>query len=274
MKITVLVENTTSNQKLNVEHGLSLYIETDKHHILFDAGDSNLFIENAKKLQIDLSLVDIFILSHGHHDHGGGLNDFLEINDKATIYVQKDAFNPHYSLRGGTYVDISVLQPKQLNRIVFNDHNLNIDDDLILFSNIKTSNFYPNSNQNLYMTKHGKYIHDDFSHEQNLIIKDHHHTILIAGCAHHGMINIINEASTLMHRRVDVAIGGLHLYSRSSGISETIDTIKDLGLELLDTKSKLYTCHCTGEIAYDILKPIMKDQITYIRTGEQIEIYG
>ena len=154
MKITVLVENTSSNQKLNVEHGLSLYIETDKHHILFDAGDSNLFIENAKKLKIDLSLVDIFILSHGHHDHGGGLNDFLEINDKATIYVQKDAFNPHYSLRGGTYVDISVLQPKQLNRIVFNDHNLNIDDDLILFSNIKTSNFYPNSNQTLYMSLH------------------------------------------------------------------------------------------------------------------------
>ena len=119
MKITVLVENTTSNQKLNVEHGLSLYIETDKHHILFDAGDSNLFLENAKKLNIDLSLVDIFILSHGHHDHGGGLNAFLEINDKANIYVQHHAFSPHFSLRRGTYVDISVLQPKQLKRIVF-----------------------------------------------------------------------------------------------------------------------------------------------------------
>ena len=87
------------------------------------------------------------------------------------------------------------------------------------------------------------------------------------------MINIIHEASSLCTKD-RMLLGGLHLYSRSSGISETIDTIKDLGLALLDTKSKLYTCHCTGEIAYDILKPIMKDQITYIRTGEQIEIYG
>lgn len=274
MKITVLVENTTSNHNLRVEHGLSLYIETKKHKILFDAGDSDLFIENARKLKIDLSLVDLFILSHGHHDHGGGLNAFLEINNLATIYVQKHAFNPHFSLRGGTFVDISVPKPTHLERIKYTDNIFIIDDELTLFSHIKERDFYPQSNQNLYMTDHHTYVHDDFSHEQNLIIKSKNQHCLFAGCAHHGMINIIHEASSIIGHQVDVAIGGLHLYSRSSGISETIDTIKDLGTSLLNTKTKLFTCHCTGDKAYEILKPIMKDQMTYIRTGETIEIYG
>lgn len=272
MKMTVLVENTTSNPNLGFEHGLSLYIETNKHKILFDAGDSTLFLDNAKKLEIDLSKVDTFILSHGHHDHGGGLSKFMEMNDQATICVQKDAFMPHFSLRGDKFADISVPKPFHLNRIIHLKDHLKIDDELFLFSKITKNRFYPASNKNLYMIDHEHYEKDDFRHEQNLIITENNKHILIAGCAHHGMINIIDEASSLINQEIDYAIGGLHLYSRSSGISETIETIEALGHALLDTKTKLLTCHCTGEKAYDILKPIMKDEITYIKTGEQIII--
>ncbi|MCI8845747.1 MAG: MBL fold metallo-hydrolase [Lachnospiraceae bacterium] len=72
MKITALLENKTNREDMLTEHGLSLYIETEKHKILFDMGQSDLFAKNAAALGINLSSVDIAVLSHGHYDHGGG----------------------------------------------------------------------------------------------------------------------------------------------------------------------------------------------------------
>ena len=97
MNIISLVENTASKDTLGAEHGLSLYIETDRHKILFDMGQSNLFEENAAKLGVNLAEVDIAVLSHGHYDHGGGLKRFLEINRKAPVYISRYAFEPHYN---------------------------------------------------------------------------------------------------------------------------------------------------------------------------------
>lgn len=96
MKIITLVENTTSSPDLRCKHGLSLYIETVSHKILFDLGPDGLFAENAKKLNIDLGKVDTVVISHGHRDHGGGLKTFLEINRSAKIYLRREAFEPHY----------------------------------------------------------------------------------------------------------------------------------------------------------------------------------
>ena len=92
MKITCLAENTTSRPDIEAEHGLSLYIETNGKKILFDMGQGELFIRNAKRLGIDLSDVDIAVISHGHYDHGGGLRSFLEINKKAPVYISEHAF--------------------------------------------------------------------------------------------------------------------------------------------------------------------------------------
>ena len=87
MRIVTLVENTARRQDLTAEHGLSLYIETENHKILFDAGQSEAFAENAKKLGVDLTQTDLAVLSHGHYDHGGGLAKFLEANDHAPIFL-------------------------------------------------------------------------------------------------------------------------------------------------------------------------------------------
>ncbi|MBU1142096.1 MAG: MBL fold metallo-hydrolase [Firmicutes bacterium] len=273
MKITVLVENSTENPMLGSEHGLSLYIETLNHRILFDAGDSNLFEKNANMLGIDLSLVDIFILSHGHHDHGGGLNRFIEINQYAKIYVNQYAFQSHYSKRNQEFVDISVPFPNNVeNRLILNPGELVIDDELMLFSRVEGEKYYPSSNKNLYTNEEHCYVNDDFKHEQNLIIKTNEKYVLVAGCAHHGMLNIIHQASHIVRQPINVAIGGLHLYSRSTGISESEETVKNIGKEIIETGVQLFTCHCTGDLAYKILEPIMKTNIKYIRTGFIINI--
>ena len=96
MKITTLLENTSARPELSAEHGLSLYIETAEHRILFDMGQTALFSRNASVLGIDLAAVNIAILSHGHYDHGGGLARFLALNHTTPVYVNRHAFAPHY----------------------------------------------------------------------------------------------------------------------------------------------------------------------------------
>ena len=72
MIIKVLSENTAASDEFGCEHGLSLYVETGKHRLLFDTGASDLFAKNAARLGVELSAVDTAVLSHGHYDHGGG----------------------------------------------------------------------------------------------------------------------------------------------------------------------------------------------------------
>ena len=95
-KITTLVENCVYGRKLQAEHGLSLYIETPENRLLFDTGASDLFIRNARLLNIDLQKVDYLVLSHGHSDHTGGLRHFLELNAEATVVCKREVFFPKF----------------------------------------------------------------------------------------------------------------------------------------------------------------------------------
>jgi len=124
MKIITLAENTSVSEAFRSEHGLSLYIETETHKLLFDVGASSLFAENAEKLGIDLSEVDVLVISHGHYDHGGGLKKFLELNDKAAIYINRKAFENHYSKRdqGEAYIGLD-------QELFFNNRFVFLDED-------------------------------------------------------------------------------------------------------------------------------------------------
>jgi len=96
MKVVILMENSTCRDAVACAHGLSMYIETDKHKILFDMGPDAQFIDNAKALSVDLTQVDIAFLSHAHNDHCGGLEAFLKLNDRAKVYMQKAVWGQYY----------------------------------------------------------------------------------------------------------------------------------------------------------------------------------
>ena len=91
IRITTLVENTASGVSLLAEHGLSFWIEYANKRILFDTGQSNILVKNAKALGIDLAETDAIVLSHGHYDHTGGLAAVLNIAEKAKIYLHPGA---------------------------------------------------------------------------------------------------------------------------------------------------------------------------------------
>ena len=274
MRIETLVENTSVSKRYDAEHGLSLYIETKLHKILFDLGASALFAENAKKMNVDLSAVDIVVLSHGHYDHGGGLKVFLAVNSKAQIYLQQRAFDKHYANKpSGEKVNIGIDEGIIPNsRLIWVRDHLIIDDELQLFAGVQNGRFNPSGNQDLFMEYGPSLAQDNFAHEQNLIIKEGEKTVVFAGCAHNGIVNIIDHMYALIHCFPSHVIGGFHFYNRSRGKGEDSALIGQVGDYLKNIGSKCYTCHCTGVEAYTSLKKIMAEQIEYLATGSQLTI--
>ena len=264
MKITALVENK-SNSELKAAHGLSLYIETNNHKILFDLGPDHTLFENAEKRGIDLSEIDTVIISHGHADHGGSLGKFLEVNSKAKIYIQKNAFEPHYTKL--LFLKVPVGLDKTLQdspQIVPINGDYKIDDELTLFTVSDTAKCHSPANDVLY-DHNGR---DSFSHEQNLIITENQ-TALITGCGHAGVVNILDKAKSY---QPTFCIGGFHLFNpvaRKTVPSALLDQIAQQLSCYRDTK--FYTCHCTGLKAYEHLSKQLKN-LSYLSCGDSIEI--
>ena len=273
IKIESLVENTTSSKEYHSKHGLCLYIETEKHKMLFDLGQDKLFIKNAKKMNIDITKVDTVIISHGHKDHGGALKEFMKINHNAKIYIKKEAFEPHYIKVLGLQFNVG-LDPKLQNekQIILVDGNLRIDEELFLFTNVKQEKFSLKSNQSLYRKNQGHLELDDFCHEQSLIITVDGNNILISGCSHAGIVNILNEAEKIVSKEIIMVIGGFHLYNpptRKYESNEIIDVIAD---SLSEKGIVYYTCHCTGKCAFKRMKEKLGDKLNYLSVGNLLEL--
>lgn len=262
MKITALVENR-SESDLKPVHGLALYIETQKHKILFDLGPDDTIFENAGKRGIALADVDTVILSHGHSDHGGALEHFLQVNKTAKIYVQKKAFEPHYSKAFFWKVSIGIEEKLQTHpQIVLLEGDYQIDNELCLFIVSQTDKCRSSANDQLY-SEDGR---DDFSHEQNLIIQESE-TVLIMGCGHAGIVNILEKAKDFHPK---FCIGGYHLFSPFTKKTVSEALLYEIAEELLKYPDmRFYTCHCTGTKAYDYLRGKLKN-MNYLSCGETI----
>ena len=273
VKIVVLLKNTRVSSKLKYRHGLSLYAETEKHKILFDMGPNALFLKNAEALGVNIADVDIAVTSHGHVDHCGGLKYFLEKNQKAKIYIRRQALEEHYVKVIGipfyAGIDRALLQS---DRFVFTDDVHVIDDEITLFSNVAGQFPLPRSDNNLFTKKSGKMIPDDFCHEQNLIVTSDDSRILICGCAHAGIVNILDRAKTITGDDPTEVIGGFHLYEPTKKRYERDEYIDSVAAALAEIKPSYYTCHCTGEKACEKMKARLGARLTYLRTGAEVRL--
>ena len=274
MKIVTLLENRKISEELVCNHGLSLYIETEQHKILFDMGSNDNFIKNAEKLGVDLSKVDTAIVSHGHYDHGGGLEAFLAINKSAKVYLSKTVFDKAYVeiLKVfNRYIGIDQ-KLKDKGQLVYVDNKYQIDDKLLIFGRIEGNIIIPPGNKRLLKkSDSGNLSPDDFGHEINLIIKENDKNYLISGCSHRGIVNIIDRAKEFTSSDVDVVIGGMHMMGLNPSKTDHRLLLDDLCSRLNDSGvSKFYTGHCTSEIVYDYMLGKM-DNISDIKTGSVLE---
>lgn len=264
VKITVLVENTT-HCPMDTVHGLALYIETQRHKILFDLGPDHTLFANSVRQKVDIAAVDTVIISHGHNDHGGALTQFLQVNHRAKVYVQATAFAPHYSLHGTEKVEIG-LDPALAKhpQVELVSGDLTIDEELHLFTAATGKLCHSPTNDTLY-NQDGL---DDFCHEQHLLIGGKER-VLMMGCGHQGVVNILEKARAF---GPTVAVGGFHLYSPGQKKTAPTQLLDEVAAHLKSYPDlQFYTCHCTGPVAFQHLKDSGVN-IRYCSCGEVISL--
>ncbi len=278
MRIVNLIENTAGRVGCAFAHGLSFYVETEKHKLLVDLGPSDETFKNAEKLGIDLTQVDTVILSHGHYDHSGGIMTFSNINPTAVIYMQESAGEDYYADDGADAgdkryryigIDKDILNLPQIRRVQ-GDHS--IDDELELFTIRERSHKIPFTNKRLLIRENGEYIRDDFRHEHYLVIHEGDKRILLSGCAHNGILSILDAYYEKYVSYPDVVISGFHLMKKTEYTEEELREVTDIGNELKNYPTMFYTCHCTGETAYQIMKEPMGEQLQYVHSGDEVRI--
>ena len=282
MKIKILVENTNNEKnQYEFEHGLSILIESKGEKILFDFGKTDKFMKNAERLGESLEDVTYGVLSHGHYDHGDGLPYFMGKNKNCPIYLQMNALLPYFSRkaeRSILFEDMSYigLEPKirkmpYVKRFHFVDRMKRINNRMILYSGFQQKKFVPSINESLYQVKEDGFIQDDFVHELALLIEEDGKYYLFAGCAHNGIVNIVEQVEKWEGITVDVVFAGFHLHTEKKGNQVSKDEVEQLGDYLKTMHPVFYTGHCTGKEEYQQLKEILGEKLHYMSTGSVFE---
>lgn len=276
MRIVNLIENTEGHNNCLPAHGLSFYVETGQHRLLMDLGPSEDTLRNAETLGIDLSAVDTVVLSHGHYDHSGGILSFAKQNSRAVIYMQENAGGDHYAdertCEGEQYfkyigIDKEISHLSCVRAIC---GNYKIDEALSLFQIQKRTHELPFTNKRLLVKQGDTYVRDDFQHEQYLVITEGGRHVLLSGCAHNGILSILDEYRRLYGADPDLVISGFHLMKQTAYTDRQMQEVRAIAEELKDYQTKLVTCHCTGLPAYEIMKGILGPQLAYCHTGDEI----
>lgn len=276
LKITTLIENNSDiNNVLINEHGLSLYIEINEKKILFDTGQSGDFIKNAEKLKINLDDLDYVILSHGHYDHSGGFVKFVEnSNTSFELITGNGFFNKKYKLiedesykfNGNSFDEKFIVQNNIFIKSIDQDI-VYIAKDVMVFSNFERTNDFEILNKKFYIKKNDEYILDDFSDEIALGIKHEKGLVIILGCSHAGLVNILETITKRSGMPIYGVIGGSHLIEADKlRLNNTINYLKEKNIGIFRLS------HCTGYKAVGRLEDEFREKFIYNNTGNVIEV--
>jgi 7,8-dihydropterin-6-yl-methyl-4-(beta-D-ribofuranosyl)aminobenzene 5'-phosphate synthase len=277
MKITILCNNSVKTFcSCIAEHGFSAYIETDSGNFLFDTGKGIGIIENAMILNKDLHNIKALILSHGHHDHCGGLEKvFKYINKPLPVYTHPSVFSIRYSLKGEKKSFAGIPFRREYLECLGAEFRMITDftqiaGGLYITGEVERKNSFELPEKNLLVKSEitGEIEVDPFLDDYSLAINTQKGIILLLGCAHAGLDNIMSHvAEKLYLERFYAVIGGTHLADADSNRTEkTIEALNKYHLQ------KVGTCHCTGPEKEAILKTALGDRFFFAQAGCEIII--
>jgi len=277
MRITIICENTVGRLIGLGEHGFSALIETEQKNYLFDTGSGHSVVKNSLEMNKDLRTIRKIFLSHGHYDHTGGLPEILKLRGKVDVHAHPHVFLDRFHVikengkETKRFVGLpfkkSYLESLGANFILNKDF-IEIEKGIFLTGEVPRKTSFEKPDPGLFSDIDGKTDQDTFLDDQSLILDTGKGLILILGCAHSGMINIINHVIDKTGKENFYAIlGGTHLdFLTAEQLDESIKVLKRIKIE------KIGVCHCTGMRAAFRLHQEFGDRFFYGHVGSTLEI--
>ena len=279
MKIRVLIDNIASScgsRKLFGEWGLSVYVEFEGKRYLLDTGASHLFAKNAGVMGVDLSKIDMGVLSHAHFDHSDGMARFFALNKTAPFYLREGAgencYHAHKLFGRFIYHEYIGIHKGFLkrfaDRIRFAEGDAQIAPNVYLVPHKTPGLESIGERAHLSVKENGKYRYDSFDHEQSLVFDTPKGLFVMNSCSHGGADNIVKEIeATFPGQKIYAILGGFHLFRYKDEVVRAFaERLRELDVQ------KIYTGHCTGNRAFEILHEVLGERAEQMRCGMTIEL--
>lgn len=269
-QLTILVENTASRNDLQAEHGLAFWIEYAGKCILWDTGQSDILLQNAQVLEINLNRADAIVLSHGHYDHTGGLSAVRHLTPQSPVYLHPAALEAKYSQKASSVRSIGMSDAaKQVVRsgpVVWTQSPLEILPGMWITGQVPRVTPYEDTGGAFFRDADCR-VKDDLLDDQSLFMKTEKGLVVVLGCGHSGVVNILDFISRLSgEKEIHAVIGGMHLLNADSiRIDRTVEAFQKYRVQ------RVIPLHCTGVIATEAMKNVFGGQCISLGSGGKID---
>lgn len=267
-RVTVLRDNLAP-EGLRAGHGLALLVEVGDACLLLDTGDSPETWENADALGVDLGRVQCLVLSHGHYDHTGGIEELLRRTGGLRVVAHPAAFEPRWASDGTLRYIGQPLSRQELEAL---GAAIELSAEPVeIAPGVMTTGQVPRDVQpmphqtRLRVEREGRIRPDDFADDMSVVVRRERAAVLLTGCAHAGLINIVAHCERLADAPVRALIGGTHLmHTPEAGVSEQADELTARGVR------HIAPLHCTGESGRRHLMAHFAGTVLLAGTGDTI----
>jgi 7,8-dihydropterin-6-yl-methyl-4-(beta-D-ribofuranosyl)aminobenzene 5'-phosphate synthase len=236
LRFTILYDNYVYKEGTTADWGFACLIEGTEKTILFDTGTRpEILMHNAEVLNVDLSEVEQIVISHNHGDHTGGLPTVLERNPNVTVFFPA-SFPPEFGRR----VESLKAKAQTVDKPIEICRNVHLTGEM-----------------------------GDEIKEQSLVIDSPKGLIIVTGCSHQGIVNILRRAKEILDKPIHLVFGGFHLMDKSnSEMQKIIAAFQQLKVE------KCGATHCTGDAQIGMFKKAFGENYVPMGTGRVIEVPG
>ena len=268
-KITILSENSVRRRGMLAEHGLSLLIQTPSTQILFDTGQGLVLSNNMKVCGVDVQQIDVVGLSHGHYDHSGGLGALIQQKQELPVFAHPEVFQRRWSRAGDGKVRENG-SPDGLQEKIRNfqpvDRMLEIADGIWMTGPVPRTTAFEDTGGDFFLDAICQQ-KDEIVDDQALFFETSKGIVVLAGCAHSGIVNILEFVRAVREGiPLRAVVGGFHL-EKATG-DRTSRTVQYLKESCVD---EIFPMHCVGRRAWQALREGLGGRCREARAGSTLE---